>query len=60
SRDYGFKLLQQTDAFDDGIPSKQKEFERRLSLVKKSEVGALFWTAFAWSGWINLNRDDPQ
>ncbi|RMI04714.1 MAG: hypothetical protein D6681_09220, partial [Calditrichaeota bacterium] len=43
-----------------GVPSREADFVARLSRIKKEDVPALFWTAFAWSGWINLNRDDPQ
>lgn len=60
ARDYGFKRLEQTKAFKNGIPEKEADFARRLPEIKKSEVPALFWTAFAWAGWVNLNRDKPQ
>ena len=60
ARDYGYKLLETTGAFKDGIPEKEAEFKERLKKIKKSELPGLFWTAFAWSGWINLNRDNPQ
>lgn len=60
SRDYGFALLEQTKAFKKGIPEKEADFVERLPLIKESELPALFWTAFAWAGWINVNRDDPQ
>ena len=60
SREYGFKLLQKTSAFKDGIPEQEEVFKAKLAKIKDDEVAALFWTAFAWSGWINLNRDDAQ
>jgi tetratricopeptide (TPR) repeat protein len=60
ARDYGFKRLQMTKAFKDGIPAKGADFVARLPRVKESEVAPLFWTAFAWAGWVNLNRDDPK
>lgn len=58
--EFGLKLLQQTSAYKEGIPEKEADFVERLTKIKKSQVAALFWTAFAWGGWINLNRDDPQ
>jgi len=60
ARDYGFMLLRQTKAYKKRIPAKEADFVARLPLIKDSELPALFWTAFAWAGWINLNRDDPQ
>ena len=60
SRDYGFKLLSHTSAFKNGIPEQEADFKEALLRLKTKDVGALFWTAFAWSGWINLNRNAPQ
>ncbi len=60
ARNYGFLRLQKTRAFKNGIPKKESDFVAQLPLLKKSEVPQLFWTAFAWAGWVNLNRDDPQ
>ncbi|RMF59829.1 MAG: hypothetical protein D6748_05610 [Calditrichaeota bacterium] len=60
ARDYGFQLLQKSSPFKKGIPQTEAEFKEKLTRLKKSDVPALFWAAFAWSGWINLNRDKPQ
>ncbi len=60
ARDYGFRWLQTTPAFRDGIPEQQKAFEARLQKIRKKDLPALFWTAFAWGGWVNLNRDRPR
>jgi hypothetical protein len=60
SRDYGLMLLGHTKAFKDSIPVKEVNFNNNLSKIKESDLPALFWTAFAWAGWVNLNRDDPK
>ncbi len=60
ARDYGLRLLRTTRAFKDSIPAKESNFVSRLSRLKKKDVPALFWTAFAWAGWINLSKDNPQ
>jgi len=60
AKGYGFRLLRRTRAFKDSIPDREALFIQRLKLIKKSEVPYLFWTAFAWAGWINLNRDNTQ
>ena len=60
AKDYGLMLLGHTKAFKDSIPTKESNFRQALQLLKKDDVPALFWTAFAWAGWINLNRDNPK
>ncbi|MEZ4746376.1 MAG: TRAP transporter TatT component family protein [Calditrichia bacterium] len=60
ARDYGLLRLQQTKAFKNGIPVKESDFVARLPMLEKKDLPTLFWTAFAWAGWVNLNRNDPQ
>jgi hypothetical protein len=60
AKDYGLMLLGHTKAFKDSIPAKESNFRQALQQLKKDDVPALFWTAFAWAGWINLNRDNPK
>jgi hypothetical protein len=60
AKDYGLKLLSQTKAFKDSIPTKEANFRSALKVLKPKDVPALFWCAFAWAGWVNLNRDNPQ
>lgn len=60
ARDYGLDLLRLTSAFKDSIPVKEAEFLNRIGRLKKEDVPALFWTAFAWAGWINLSKDNAQ
>jgi hypothetical protein len=60
ARDYGFKLLQTTSAFKDSIPLREQLYVERLNRLKEKDVPAIFWTAFAWGGWISLSKDDPQ
>jgi len=60
AKDYGLQLLSHTKAFKDSIPTKEADFRKNLELIKKPDVPALFWCAFAWAGWVNLNRDNPQ
>jgi len=36
------------------------EFRSALSRLGRRHVEALFWTAFNWANWMNLNRDDPS
>jgi tetratricopeptide (TPR) repeat protein len=60
ARDYGFLLLKQTKAFRDSIPTQEKNFLERIQRTQQSDIAAIYWTAFAWGGWIGLSKDDPQ
>lgn len=60
AKDYGLQLLSHTKAFKDSIPTKEANFRNALKYLKPKDVPALFWCAFAWAGWVNLNRDNPQ
>ena len=60
SRDYGFQLLKKTSPFKKGIPETEAEFKAAVEKLDKDDIDALFWTAFSWAGWVNLNRDNPQ
>ncbi|MBI3126163.1 MAG: hypothetical protein HYZ11_00990 [Candidatus Tectomicrobia bacterium] len=40
-----------------GDAAAQKEALARLG---GDDLPLLFWTAYCWSGWINLNRTDPE
>lgn len=57
-RDFGMRAL-------DGKMGKKArapfpEFKKALSRLNKKDVPALFWTAFNWALYLNLNLDDPQ
>ena len=60
ARDYGYKLLEKRGAFKNGVPQTEEAFKAAIAKMDKDDLGALFWTAFAWGGWVNLNRDDAQ
>ncbi|MCZ6681009.1 MAG: TRAP transporter TatT component family protein [Candidatus Poribacteria bacterium] len=61
SRQYGLRLLSRsnrglTQVLDGAI----EPLERTLKKLKKKHLPALFWTAYAWGGLINLQQDDPM
>jgi len=60
AKNYGLMLLSHTKAFKDSVPTKEANFRNALQNIKKKNVPELFWCAFAWAGWVNLNRDNPQ
>ncbi len=58
SRDYALKALSKgrkiTDAREDRL-----SIEQTLLRIGPEDLQALFWTAFSWNAWINLNLDNP-
>lgn len=57
---FGEQLLTKHKAFKDGIPKNDDKLKAALAKLEKKDVPALFWTSFAWAGWVNLNRDKPE
>ena len=56
ARDYGFRALKLS------LENKMNldTFKTVIQNKGKDEIEGLFWTAFAWAGWINLSLDNPQ
>ncbi len=59
-RDYGLRVLSQKGAFRAAVNGSPDEFQRGLQSLSKSDVPAVFWTAFGWAGYINLARTDIE
>jgi len=59
-RDYGLNSLWSPKRQEKVLRLPQDEFERELKGFGKKQVPNLFWAAFCWGNWINLNRDDPD
>jgi hypothetical protein len=53
-RDHGLSAL--------GLASGAKEAAFRVALgqADRDRLALLFWTAYCWSGWINMSRQDPD
>ncbi|MBI1928233.1 hypothetical protein HYR99_28805 [Candidatus Poribacteria bacterium] len=61
SKRYGLKRLSKADkAFPKVFDGDIETLERALRKLKKKHLPALFWTAYAWGGLINLQQDDPM
>ena len=58
ARDYGFRILDQNDAFRQAKDKDLTEFTRALQTFSKDDVPALFWTASSWFSYINISRTD--
>lgn len=57
AKDYGMRILVLKPDFKAALDGSLDEFATTLQLYKKDDVEALFWTAFAWGSYINLNRN---
>jgi hypothetical protein len=56
AKDYGLKALSANPDFKRVEDGNLEDFRKVLDVFKKDDVEALFWTAFAWGSYINLNR----
>lgn len=58
--DYGLQVLQKREDFKKGLKGDIEELKKSLRGFDREDIPALFWTAYCWGGWINLNRDSPK
>jgi hypothetical protein len=55
SRDYALRALR-----SEGGPEGQYGNVEVLDVKDQEDLQPLFWAAFAWTAWINLNLDEPE
>lgn len=53
-RDHGLRALGLSPATPDAA------FRKTLARLGRDDLPLLFWTAYCWSGWINLSRGNPD
>jgi hypothetical protein len=58
-KEYGIAALKNDGGMKRSFKAPFPEFKKAVSGLGKKYVPALFWTAFNWANWMNLNRDDP-
>ncbi len=58
--DHGLRALGAAPGFQKAVKGALPAFRRRLEASNKKDLPLLFWTAYCWSGWINLSRNDPD
>lgn len=59
-REYGIAALTTKASMKKAFNAPFPEFQKAVNGLNKSYVPALFWTAFNWIGWLNLNLSDPS
>lgn len=59
AKKYGFAMLKQRRLIPDAIYDLDA-WDKKLTDAGKDDVPAIFWTAFAWGGKIQLDRESPS
>ncbi len=57
-REYGIAALAQKKSMARGFKEPLPQFKKAVAGLSKKHVPALFWTAFSWANWLNMNLDD--
>ena len=60
ARDHAMIVLRMNEEFAGREKQNLEEYEKAISTFEDEDIGALFWAAFSWAGWINLSMSDPQ
>lgn len=58
-KDYGMRILNTNAAFEKALDKDLDTFKKALKGMGRRYMGALFWTAFNWGSYVNLNKDSP-
>ena len=59
-KEYGLRILRMDDTFAANENGTLDEFTSAVEAMDDDYIDALFWTGFAWAGWINLSLDNPR
>ncbi len=59
-KEYGIGSLIHKSGMKRAFKSSFQDFEKEIKKLGKKDVPALYWTAFNWANWLNLNLDDPS
>ncbi len=59
-RDHGLSALGQEPGFAKALKAGPAALKRALGKISRDKLPLLFWTAYCWSGWINMSRGNPD
>lgn len=60
AKTYGLSVLKQNTDFRNALNKDLPTFQSAVERLSREDVPVVFWTAFAWGGYINLSRNDPS
>ncbi len=60
ARDYALRVLRKDSDWQKVMSQSPDELKDLLETYGEDKVPALFWSGFAWAGYINLALDDPS
>ncbi|EKD42732.1 MAG: hypothetical protein ACD_73C00040G0006, partial [uncultured bacterium] len=58
-KEYGLQVLNRNAGFEKTLTKDLDSFKKALKGLGRGYMPALFWTAFNWGSYINLNKDSP-
>jgi len=59
-KEFGMRILRQNEDFKKAEAIDLESFEKALKSFSKEDVPYIFWTAYNWGNYINLNLHDPE
>ncbi len=60
AKDYGLRILRKNKDFDGSLGKGIDTFRSSLETFSHDDIPAIYWTAVAWGGYINLSLTDPS
>jgi type III secretion system FlhB-like substrate exporter len=60
ARDYGLAVLKKNSDFKNAVEGNMDDFAKVMPAFGDGDLETLFWTAFAWGEYINLNRNSAE
>lgn len=60
AKDYGMKVMLKNNDFKAVAEGSLDDFVKVLPTFGKNDIDTLFWTAFAWGSYVNLNRNSAS
>ena len=59
AKDYGLMVFKKKSDFKKALEGTTDDFIKIMPAFNENDVELLFWTAFAWGSYVNLNRTSP-
>jgi hypothetical protein len=60
AKDYGLRILEQDSDLKKALQGSADDLQTALAKKSKDDVPGVFWTAFAWGGYLNITLTDPD